>query len=68
VSILDLELGIGWSTPGGRLRMTGGYMVNSWFNTVTTADFIGAVQRNDFTDLDDTLTFDGLVVRAEFCY
>ncbi len=68
VSILDLELGIGWSTPGGRLRLTGGYMVNSWFNTVTTADFIGAVQRNDFTDLDDTLTFDGLVVRAEFCY
>ena len=71
--MLDLELGVGWSSPKGCIRVTGGYMVSAWYNVVTTADFIGAVQRNDFTELGNTelggkLTFDGLVVRAEFRY
>lgn len=73
MSILDLELGVGWASRCDRVRITGGYMVSAWYNVVTTADFIGAVQRNDFTELGNTelggkLTFDGLVVRAEFRY
>jgi len=32
---------------------------------VMTDEFIHAVQTNNFVDLGDTLTFDGLVVRAE---
>lgn len=70
VSMLDLELGVGWASPGGRLRVTGGYMVSGWFNVVKTADWIRAVQGGDFQGLDDApdnvLTFDGLVVRTEF--
>ena len=65
VSLLDLELGVGWASPSGCLRLTGGYMVSGWYNAVTTSDFIGAVQKNDFSGMSDTLTFDGLVVRGE---
>ncbi|NUQ61586.1 MAG: hypothetical protein HUU20_03805 [Pirellulales bacterium] len=65
VSILDLELGIGWQSCDGCLRLTGGYMVSGWFNTVSTADWIAGVQANDFGDLDDTISFDGFTARAE---
>lgn len=66
VPVLDLELGAGWSSPGGRLRLSGGYMVSAWFNTVKTEEFIHAVQQNHFLDLGDTLTFDGLRASAEW--
>ncbi|MHC4399104.1 MAG: Lpg1974 family pore-forming outer membrane protein [Planctomycetota bacterium] len=65
VSMLDLELGVGWISPKGCFRLSGGYMVSGWFNTVTTGDFVNAVQTNEFGGLGDTLTFDGLVARAE---
>ena len=68
VPMLDLELGVGWATQSGCLRMTAGYMVSAWYNTVKTSDFIGAVQTNDFGGLSDTLTFDGFVVRSELRY
>lgn len=68
MSMLELELGVGWASPNGCLRFTGGYMVNAWHNAVKTADFIGAVQHNDFTDMSAKLTFDGLVARAELRY
>ena len=66
VTMLELELGVGWVSPCNRYRFTTGYLVNSWMNTVKTADWIGAVQTNDFAALGDTMTFDGLTARAEF--
>ena len=66
VPVLDLELGAGWTSPGGCLRLSAGYLVSAWFNTVTTEDFIRAVQANDFVDLGDNLTFDGLRANAEW--
>jgi hypothetical protein len=66
VPVLDLELRAGWSSSGGRLRLSAGYLVSSWFNTVQTADFIRAVQANDFGDLGDGFTLDGLQVEAEW--
>jgi len=65
VTMVDLELGVGWASPCDRYRFTTGYIVNCWLNTVTTSDWIDAVQTNDFGGLGDTLTFDGLVARAE---
>jgi hypothetical protein len=35
---------------------------------VKTEDWIWAVQNNDFRNLDGTLTFDGLVGRAEWLF
>ena len=66
ITMLDLELGAGWSSPCGRYRFTAGYIINEWFNTVKTDEWIAAVQANDFDGLGDTLTFDGLTGRAEF--
>ncbi len=65
VTILDLELGIGWRSPSGCFRVTAGYMVSSWLNAVKTNDLIDAVQQNNFVSLGDTLTFDGLAIRSE---
>ena len=69
VPVLELELGVGWQSPKGRLRLQGGYMVSAWFNTLTTPDFMNAINTGNFTgDLGDTLTFDGLFGRVEFRY
>jgi len=69
VSMLDLELGAGWTGLEGRLRLSGGYMISGWFNTVRNTDWIRAVQTGDFAALGDgsdkVITFDGIVARAE---
>lgn len=64
VPMLECELGVAVTTPNG-IRLTAGYQMSAWFNVVTTADFIDAVQANRFDDVDDTITFDGFVTRAE---
>jgi len=72
VSILEMETGVGWTSCNGCLRLTGGYMVNAWLNVVKTADWIQAVQTDDLGRLDDAvdnvITFDGFVARAELRY
>lgn len=70
MTILDLELGGGWQSNCGHLRVTCGYMIGSWFNAVTTDQWIRAVSRGNFVGQPDsmsydTLMFDGLTVRAE---
>ena len=65
VSMLDLEVGVGWNSCNGGVSVTGGYMVSGWFNTVNTDEFINAVQTNEWAGLNDKMTFDGLVARAE---
>jgi hypothetical protein len=69
VPILELELGAGWQTANGRLRLSAGYYVGFWFNALTTPNFISGVQGTNFTtngnNFRDTITFDGLVGRVE---
>ncbi len=66
VSMLDLELGAGWRVSNN-LRFSGGYVLSSWFNTISNDQWINAVRENSnaFTDMSDTLTFDGFNLRAE---
>jgi hypothetical protein len=69
ISILDLELGAGWQSCCGRWRVTGGYMIASWLNTVPQNQWIQAVQNNNFADLSDSvnpITFDGFTTRLEY--
>jgi hypothetical protein len=71
VPIVDLEVGAGWQSPCGRFRLSAGYQINYWFNTVTTDQWIRAVQSNSFVGQPDgmsydTISFDGLVARAEY--
>jgi hypothetical protein len=61
---LEYELGLACNS-GRHVRFSAGYMVSHWFNTVTTSDFIDAVQANNYTDVGDTLSFEGLVTRIE---
>jgi hypothetical protein len=66
VSILDLEIGAGWTSPKQHVRLSAGYLVSAWYNAVKSSDFISAVQNNNFLELHNLLTFDGLTARAEF--
>ncbi len=66
VPVLDCELGVNWTNQSGNLRFAAGWMVQAWFNTVSTNDWIGSVQANNFAGSSDTLTFSGVVARMEF--
>ncbi len=70
VSILECELGMGWASQGGHVRISAGYMVSGWLNVVKTPEFIAAVQANQYHGPDkidgNALVFDGLVTRLEF--
>ena len=65
VPVLDLEVGLAWVSPEQRVRISGGYMIAAWFNSVTEAAWIQSVQRADFSPGSNTLTFDGVTARAE---
>jgi hypothetical protein len=65
VTILDYELGLAWTGPQGRVRLSAGYLAQHWFNTVTTAELINSVQANNYTGAGEALSFDGLVTRVE---
>jgi hypothetical protein len=65
VSQLELELGVGWQTACGHFRVTAGYYLAGWFNTITTPSWVDAVRADNYRRISDTLTFDGLTARAE---
>jgi hypothetical protein len=61
----DYEAGLAWTGPRKRWRFSAGYLQSFWFNAVTPNEFIPAVQSNDYTDVSDTIMFDGLTARVE---
>jgi hypothetical protein len=65
VSLLELEMGLGWQSRCGRWSLRGGYYVSSWFNAMTMPSVIGAVQSREFNDVSESLTFNGLTTRLE---
>jgi len=68
VPVLEMELGAGWLGVNRHLRLSAGYRVSAWFNVVTTDEWIWAVQNSDFRNMNGTLTFDGIVGRAEWIF
>lgn len=66
VTMLDLEVGIGWANCADTFRLSCGYMISSWHNTVQTDEWINGVQANDFIGMSSMTSFDGLNCRAEF--
>ena len=66
VTVLEAEIGIAYRPPCGWWRANVGYYVAGWYNVITTSEFVQAVQADDFSDVDDTLTFDGLTARLQF--
>ncbi len=63
--VVDTELGVGWQSCGGGLRVTTGYLFSTWFNAVTNRDYIQSVRSGDMLNLDDNLTFSGLSLRTD---
>jgi hypothetical protein len=72
IPVLELELGVGWTSCSGRISVKAGYYVGAWFNMMLTPDFIQGVQGANFTtngdNLRNVLTFDGLTARLEFTF
>ena len=68
-SIIDGELGIGWETCSGRIRVMAGYSISDWCNVVKPSDFIAGVQANSYRAANQlgqtSLIFDGMMARAE---
>ena len=64
--IVELELGLAWSSKCGRVRTNVGYMTSAWYNAVSSRAYIDAVREGRFIDIDETITFSGLVVGGEF--
>jgi hypothetical protein len=62
---LEYEVGFGWTSPSDHWRFALGYMYSHWMNAVTMPEFIEAVQHNSYVDVEETITFDGLVTRVE---
>lgn len=65
VPILDLELGLAWVSAQERVRLSAGYMVSAWFNSITSRGWIDAVQARTYNPGSETITFDGATARAE---
>ena len=65
VPILDFELGLAWVSPREHVRISAGYLVSAWFNTITSESWIDSVQNGSFQPGQHTITFDGLTARAE---
>ena len=63
--VVDTELGVGWQSCNGRLRLTSGYLFSTWFNAVTNRDYIQSVRDGNLLNMDDNLTFSGLTFRSE---
>jgi hypothetical protein len=63
---LDAELGVGWGH--GCWRVSAGYLFSEWTNVVTTQSLIDAVQADNYNNVRDNITFDGLVSRIECCW
>ena len=51
VTMLDLELGVGWTGPCDRFRLRAGYLISGWLNTVRTDEWIDAVNANQFSNV-----------------
>ena len=65
VTMLEYEVGVAWTSCNECWRFSLGYMASFWYNAVTTPEFVNAVQANDYVDLGDTISFDGVTARVE---
>ncbi len=66
VPIVEYEVGVNWTSRNNHWRIATGYYTAFWFNTVSTPQYIQAVQTANFVNLGQTIAFDGLVTRLEF--
>ncbi len=61
--ILEGEVGLGWQSATGCVKLQSGYMMSGWYSAVTTRGYIDGVTNNDLIDIGETITFSGLTTR-----
>ncbi|EMI41622.1 Lpg1974 family pore-forming outer membrane protein [Rhodopirellula sp. SWK7] len=61
--ILEGEIGLGWQSPTGCVKLQSGYTMAGWYSAVTTRGYIDAVRNSDLIDIGETITFSGLTSR-----
>ncbi len=66
ITMLDGELGVGWESPRGYLRLTAGYQVSGWYNTLMMNNYLNGVAHAQVAHLDDTVTLNGVIARVEW--
>ncbi len=68
VTVPELEVGGGWQSHNGCVRITAGYQIAAWFNLLTTPEYLSTIRvtQNSFQHETRTLTLDGLSGRIEF--
>jgi hypothetical protein len=62
---IEYEVGASLTSMNNHWRVAAGYMFSYWTNAVTTPDFIDAVQADNYTNVGNTIGFNGLVGRVE---
>jgi hypothetical protein len=62
---IEYELGASLTSMNNHWRVAAGYMFSYWTNVVTTPAFIDAVKADNYTNVGDTIGFNGLVGRVE---
>ena len=70
VPVLEYELGLSWTSccGEGNWRISAGYYTAFWFNIISSAEHVQAVQNAVFTGAHETVAFDGLVTRIEYLW
>lgn len=63
--VLEGEVGAGWQSESGKVRLTGGFLASGWFNSISTRDYIQSFNEGNYVDMNDTISFSGLVTRLE---
>jgi hypothetical protein len=65
IAQVEYEIGLALTSCNRRWRWATGYMFSHWGNVVNTTEFIDAVRLDYYGDIDETVSFDGLVTRLE---
>ena len=68
VPVLEYEIGFGWTSDSGCVRLKSGYYVGSWYNVVTTSEFIRGIRAGSFDNIDDSVTFHGFTAGLDFSF
>jgi hypothetical protein len=63
--VLDLEVGMGWTSCDGCWHFAAGYTYSAWYNGLNTDEWVDSVRSNNYADMDSNITFDGLTSRVE---
>jgi len=66
--VLEAELGLGWQSQSGKVRLTTGYMTNIWLNAISTRDYLQSFNSSNMVDMTDSISFSGLTSRLELRY